>query len=159
MRDLVTFFCVGILCLFQISKSEAQQCSKPESLRVIIEMVNNGQQSLVGLPTSPGSNPMANISSDTPQKVVFLVKASNQVNISKVHVKLGTSQGTGDILEMELNYNGQSLPAGVSVVNQGEFLRIELGEYTGIQNFYAEVRFEDINGDSTFPVSNSNVSN
>ena len=59
----------------------------------------------------------------------------------------------------KINFDGLNLPEGVALTKTGNIVYLELGEYTGIQTFYAEVVLEDNAGGFTLPLKHNNSDN
>ena len=68
-------------------------------------------------------------------------------NIDSVHVMLGSSDGANDLYSGTFANSQQgTFPDGTSYFRKGYSIFIGLGQYTGLNQFYAQVWFSNRNG-------------
>lgn len=153
----VKLILAGIIVLIATNFSVAQQAVKPKGLQVHLEMVRDAQNPGQRIQDNQKGNPLAHVPASAKHKIKFVIKLINESNISKIHAKMGRTDGGNQIFEIVANYDGQNLPAGVTLVKQDGLVLLEIGEHSNIQNFYAEVRLEDVSGGFTLPVKYTNT--
>ncbi|PCI95670.1 MAG: hypothetical protein COB15_11940 [Flavobacteriales bacterium] len=147
----------SLIVLLVASVSVAQQLVKPESLDVHLELVSDSQN--LGQLEEQEGDPLSQITATTTQKVKYVIGLLSELNISKIHAKMGTTDGGNEVFEIVANFDGLNLPEGVTLTKTGNLVYLELGEYIGIQTFYAEVVLEDNAGGFTLPLKNNNSDN
>lgn len=153
----VKLILASLIILMTTSLSVAQEAVKPKSLQVYLEMVRDAQNSGQRIQDNQKGNPLSHMPATVKHKIKFVITITNDNNISKIHAKMGRTDGGNQIFEIVVNYDGQNLPAGITLTKENGLVFIEIGEHSNIQNFYAEVRLEDTSGGFTLPVKYTNA--
>lgn len=72
------------------------------------------------------------------------VKLQDTLNVSKIHVKLGTTQGGNNLFSKDFLFDvSGNLSDGTSYVRNGLNVLLGIGQFVGLNSYYAEVRLED----------------
>jgi len=75
------------------------------------------------------------------------VTLDDTTNIAFIKVKIGTTEGAGDILQYDFIYdNNVGLPAGLSYLREQNEIYLGLFETTQIDMYYYEIQLQDIQG-------------
>ena len=82
---------------------------------------------------------------DVTQKVVFVMQLEDSA-AAKVHVKLTSDSLSWNKFNEVVNTNGANLSEGVSVIKNGDELRITLGSFSGLANYIAAIEIESASG-------------
>jgi len=91
------------------------------------------------------------------QQVTYAISLESVGGISNIHVKLGTTIGGNEKAEFVIPFDApNNLPAGVSYNRKGNVVYIGVGNYSGMDKYYAEVRLEDSAGYITPAAESSN---
>ncbi len=96
-------------------------------------------------------------SASTKHQVVFTLTLSDTVNIEKVKITFGTTDGGTEFFTYSLNYNGNSLPSGITLNRENNILTIYTGKYAGISTFYASAKLKYSNGNYSTVVKETNA--
>lgn len=74
----------------------------------------------------------------------MIIVLNDTSDISTLHVKLGTSQGGSDLLQKDFQYDVSGVfTDGTSYSRDYKTIRLGLGEFTGLNHYYAELQMED----------------
>lgn len=124
-----TIFFAALYCLMT-HKTSAQT-----SLHVYME--------LIGGSTSFSDSV---ISSSQPLHGTMVIEVTDTTTISKIHVKMGSSDGGNDLFSQTFIFDvsdSLSLPAGTSYLREGKVIYLGIGDYTGLNHFFGEAKLED----------------
>lgn len=86
------------------------------------------------------------ISSSQPLEGKMVIEVSDTTTISKIHVKMGTTDGGNDLFSQTYIFDvtdSLSLPSGTSYLREGKVIYLGIGSYTGLNHFFAEAKLED----------------
>ncbi len=122
----------------------------------LIQAQTNQDNLEVFFKTSDGEKGDPN-SNATQVKVTYAIKVSATDNISKFHLKLGNTDNGNEKADLVIPFDPQAsdLPAGVTYKRKENIIYIELGEYTGVANYNAQVSIEDKTGNIKKPIKKS----
>jgi len=79
-------------------------------------------------------------------KGTMVIEVSDTTNISKIHVKIGSTEGANDLFSQTFNYDvsdSLSLPASMTYKREGKVIYLGVGNYTGLNHFFGEAKLED----------------
>lgn len=137
-----------VICLL-ITKGYSQTIDPPESIEIIMQVASNDNTML------PGDTLFKSNTNLIGKAIIVL---SDTIGISKIHIKLGGFDGSGNLLNKFFLYNQQgSFNDGTTYFRKGKILTIGLGNFVGINTYYSEVRLEDLSGAFTPLIKYSNV--
>jgi hypothetical protein len=127
------FLLAFLLTLFYQVKS--QNILSAERMDMILEAAPN-DNSLSSNDTTFATN------THVVSKLIIVLQ--DTVHLSKIHVKLGTTNNNYNLLNKYFSFdvNG-TLADGTSYQRLGNVVYLTLGTYTGLQNAFAEVKLED----------------
>ena len=94
---------------------------------------------------------------DTLYNCICTITLQETTNISKIHVKVGTLDGTSDKLEYSFIYDNYSgYPPNLSYSRNGNIVSLQIGEYSaGI--YYYELILEYTSGTFSQPVKRNSL--
>lgn len=93
-------------------------------------------------------------SSNTSIVTKVIVALQDTVHLSKIHVKLGTTNNSSNLLNKYFSFGTSgNYPDGTSYIRVGNVVYLNLGTRMGLQNCYAEIKLEDTLGRFTDPVN------
>jgi hypothetical protein len=88
-----------------------------------------------------------NFSSSTVVEATMKCKLSDTTNISNVIVRVGTSPGGSDLFNKSFNYHSiGTFSDNTSFYRYGKNIKIGLGNYTGLNDFYGELQLQSTSG-------------
>ena len=91
--------------------------------------------------------------SSTVLKGTFVIALQDTSTISKIHVKLGSSEGGSNFFTKDYDFNpAGEYQDGTSLRKEDLKLYIGIGTYTGLNHFYAEAVIEDTSGTLSQPL-------
>lgn len=96
-------------------------------------------------------------SASTKHQVVFTLTLSDTVNIDKVKITFGNTDGGTEFFTYSLNYNGNSLPSGITLSRENNILTIYTGKYARISTFYASAKLKYSNGNYSTIIKETNA--
>lgn len=80
-------------------------------------------------------------------KGTMIIEVSDTTNISKIHVKLGSTEGGNDFFSQIFNFDvTDSLPSGTTYFREGKVIYLGIGNYTGLNHFFGEAKLENSAG-------------
>jgi hypothetical protein len=127
---------IQVLLVLSGINSFAQTTSPAKSLLVIMK-VNPGDTTMSPGDTAFKSNTVLNA------KAIVLLNDTN--NVYKIHLKIGTTDSTGDLLTKTFIYGQQGIFSdGTSYSRVGKALYFGLGNFTGINRYFGDVKLENI---------------
>ncbi len=86
------------------------------------------------------------------QGTVF-IKLQDTLSLAKIHVKLGTTQGGSDLFSKDFLYDDSgNFTDGTSYSRNGLNILLGIGQFTGLNSYYAEVKLEDTSQNLSDPV-------
>lgn len=86
------------------------------------------------------------VSSSQPLHGTMVIEVTDTTNISKIHVKMGTSDGANDLFSQLFIFDvtdSLSLPTGTTYLREGKVIYLGIGNYTGLNHFFGEAKLED----------------
>lgn len=87
------------------------------------------------------------VSSSQPLYGTMVIEVSDTTNISKIHVKMGSSDGANDLFSQIFNFDvTDSLPTGTTYLREGKVIYLGIGNYTGLNHFFGEAKLENNSG-------------
>ena len=93
----------------------------------------------------------------TKHQVVFRITLSDTVNIDMVKITFGNTDGGTEFFKYSLNYNGNNLPAGVTILRENNIITINAGKYAGIATFYASAKLKFSDGSYSTIIKETNA--
>ena len=93
---------------------------------------------------SPDSLPL--ITDSTVYAVGMKVSLYDSTNIRAIEVSLGSTSGSSDIFSYSFQFDVSSVGNGMAYSRNGLFLNLGLGQLTGLQDYFAQVRVERLDG-------------
>jgi hypothetical protein len=137
------FFVYSILFLFLEIDSTQSQVLPPVSMEVYVSLAPN-DTSQVWADTS--------FNETTQVTALMFVLLQDTIHISKVHVRMGSSPGGFELFQKTFIYSiVGNFSDGTSLNRNGSQLSLGLGNYNGLNLFYAQIQLEDNQGNlSTF---------
>jgi hypothetical protein len=82
----------------------------------------------------------------------LLVEVVDYTNVSKIHIKLGTSSGASDLIQHVFTTDPlQMVPLYFSYSYENNLYTLEVGQYTGLTTYYCEVQLEYSDGQFSLP--------
>ena len=96
-------------------------------------------------------------SASTKHEVVFKITLSDTLNIDKVKITFGTTDGGKELFTYSLNHNGNNLPAEVNVSKENNVIIINAGKYAGISTFYASAKLKYSDGSYSTIIKETNA--
>jgi len=75
--------------------------------------------------------------------VTMIVPDTNQIN--KIHIKLGSTLGTNDLVDQQYDYD-VNLNSPQMYIRELDMIKICFGEYLNTNVFYSEISIEDHSG-------------
>jgi hypothetical protein len=137
---LLSFFVISCL----VKTLSAQSLLPPSRMEVYMIVAPDDTTNLFGDTT---------FAVHTKLKGKMVVNLRDTLNISKIHVKLGTTNGGSQLLNRVFVYDLRgNFNDGTSYMRNKKTLYLGLGNFVGLTNYYGEVTLEDIDGDLTTPV-------
>ncbi len=132
-----------LLSLIVVSFSVNSQVSGPTNLQLTQELIT--PISITESTLDSIVNPLDMLTSADSLKLSASMSIPNSSNVETVHLKLGTTLGSSDLLSLSFLIDGTNLPSQSTYVQSGNFLKVLVGIYPK-QDFYLEVYFEDSQG-------------
>jgi hypothetical protein len=135
---LLKILCLGILLLFSANKIKAQV---PQPLQ--IQLYVQPSQTLM-IPESVSDtilSPLSLLSSTDSVDLSAVVYLADTVNIASLHLNLGSSLGQDNLYANSISWT----IINTDYVRHSNYVRISLGSYLYLSNYYLEVQVEDIN--------------
>ncbi|HBS88599.1 MAG: hypothetical protein A2W91_18335 [Bacteroidetes bacterium GWF2_38_335] len=137
MKNLYLIF-IGIVCSFSVFAQNA-----PSDVHLNLELTQGKVIPTEVMDTL--TDPMILLtSSDTVSISVFMV-TSDTTTLSKIHVKLGLTDGGSELIQSTFIFDGTP-PSGLVYFRDENVIKLSLGQFTYNQVFYCEVYFEDNSG-------------
>ena len=91
--------------------------------------------------TQASKNPVNNF--DTVYTYLCYIKLSDTSDVDEIHVKMGTNQGSGDLVDHHFVFDKMhGLPSGTTYHRNSDTVRIGLGNRHR-RNYYLEIRTKD----------------
>lgn len=129
---------ITLICLvFTTGLLSAQTAS---SLKAFLKPVNADGSELISRDKS------VLMSDDTYNAVTLVVSAENIESATKLHIKLGDTEGGAEKMDIVINADGTDLPSGITLTKKDGKFYIGLGNHNHMVHFYAEVKIEDAAG-------------
>lgn len=86
--------------------------------------------------------------------VVFKILLSDTLNIKKIHLMAGLSEGSNDVFEVAVKLDDTSnLPSGVTYLRIGNLILVTAKEKTIYSNYYYQAKIEKTSGGFSNPVT------
>jgi hypothetical protein len=143
-----TFRTVFIITLFGFINLKGQSIDPPVSLDIVMQVVSNDNTML------PGDSLFKSTTNLIGKAIVVV---NDTIGLNKLHLKLGTTDGSGNLLTKTFNYAQQgNFPDGTSYTRNKNIIYLNLGNYTGLNFYFGEVTLEDTQGALTQPKKYSN---
>jgi hypothetical protein len=121
----------------------AQAFSQSPSAVVYMEVVSGSIDKSSGGPAD----------SLTVLKGTMAVSVSDTADIVRIHIKLGSSEGSGSLFTKTYEYNERGeLQDGTFFIKEGNVLYFGVGNYTNISHFHAEAVIENTSGQQSSPL-------
>ncbi len=134
----------AMLLLFYVHAS-AQDILPAKRIDLMMEVAPN-DVSLTSTDTT--------FSSTTSVITKVIIVLQDTANLSKIHVKLGSTSGANNLLAKDFIYTTPGTYSdGTSYARSGNVLYLNLGTRLGLQNCFAEIKLEDTFGRITAPVN------
>ena len=132
MKNLLT---LAMLCISLMMNAQTAS-----SLKVFLKPVNADGTEL------QTRDKAVLMSDETHNSVTLVVSAENVETATKLHIRLGDTEGGAEKLELTINADGTDLPAGVTLSKKDGKFYIGVGNHNHMVHFYAEVKIEDAAG-------------
>lgn len=87
------------------------------------------------------------IAADQSVNGTMVIEITNAANISKIHVKMGSTDGGNDLFARVFDFDvSNNLSSGTSYRREGNVIYLGIGSFTGLNHFFAEAKLEDAQG-------------
>ncbi len=139
MKKLIILFAF----VFSMTFSFSQVVQTPVDIRLGLELLD--QQTIPAEVMDTLQDPSV-LFTNSYFSVTAFMTIFDTVNISKIHVKLGTSEGGNDLLESEFLFDNPDQPNGLEFTREEYAVCLGLGVYLKQENYFFKVYLEDING-------------
>lgn len=94
------------------------------------------------------------VSSSTNLKGIMVIIVTDTTVISKIHVRMGNTNGSNDLFSKQYDFDvTANFPDGTSYRREGNVIYLGIGDYTGLNHFYAEAKLEDSLGVISAPIN------
>ena len=134
---------IALAGVLTINVSSAQTSNNLLDLTVYMEIVGAG---------SSGFGDTL-VSSSTNLNGVMVIEVSDTTAISKIHVKMGNANGGNDLFSKQYDFDVTTgLSGGATYKRTGKVIYLGIGNYTGLNHFFAEAKLENAQGTISDPV-------
>jgi hypothetical protein len=132
-----------LVSLIIVSFNVNSQNSGPSNLRLIQQLII--PISITKSTLDSIANPLNLLTPADSLKLSVSMSIPDLSNIETVHLKLGTSLGSSDLLALSFQVDGTNLASQYTFVQNGNFVKVLLGVYPK-QDYYLEVYLVDSQG-------------
>lgn len=134
---------ITILLIVMAVNVNSQTISAPENVSLNLELTQAKQ-----IPNEVADtlmDPMSILTSSDTLNISVFLETADTVNLSKIHLKLATTDGGNDLLDHVFDFD--ATPAsGFFYERDGNLIKIGLGQYLYHRIYYCEIYFEDTFG-------------
>ena len=137
---------INLFILFfsvMVFNMKAQTVPSPSEIYLNMELLN--PQIIPDEVLDTLTNPMNLLTVNDTLKISVSILLEDTNVVSKIHVKLGTTLGSNNLLEQAFNYDA-NLTLPQSYFREEEMINIVLGEYINSGIFYCQIILEDVEG-------------
>lgn len=127
-------YCLMVFCLM-VDSLNAQTVLPPSRMEVYMQLSNN-DSSIVFDDTLFSSHSILD--------GTVYIKLQDTLNLSIIHVKLGTTQGGSDIFNKDFVFDeAGDFTDNTWYLREGLDVMLGIGEFIGLNSYFSEVRLED----------------
>lgn len=99
------------------------------------------------LQTDPMTDPTADLFMYDSARVTLIIDLGDTNNVATIHVRLGTSSGSGGLVSEDFTFDGvAALGNGHTYRRNGRAVYLGLGTYVGFSSLYGSVSLRDGSG-------------
>lgn len=147
MKNIFQIFILLTFTVHSISLLAQQPTLPAKNVVVYMELPENA---LVPSIEDMMNNP--DVLNNQTYKSKVIVHLFDEVDIAKIHIKLGTTPSSADLAEHSFNFD-ESIPNTPPFTYQRDGLTVALGlgEFSNLETYHVEVVMEDIHGGFSEP--------
>ncbi|PCI97034.1 MAG: hypothetical protein COB15_08705 [Flavobacteriales bacterium] len=138
MKNVISTLVLGLTMIIGIN---AQTVPSPTELTINLEPLNDIVIPDEVLDTL--TDPMNLLSSTDPLILSVSMLLADTNTVAKIHVKLGTTSGSGDLLTTTFTFDNTAPGGDLSYFREEEMMTLGMGTHLNVGVFYCEIVLED----------------
>jgi len=144
MKYLKKIIYTGIIFLLSWNSLYAQTVLPPSRMEVYMQQAGTDSVIVFGDTV---------FSSQAILMGTVFIKLQDTLNLSKIHVKLGTTSGGSDLFSKDFSFDvSGNFSDSTSYTRNGLNVLLGIGQFIGLNSYYAEVRLEDTSQNLSDPI-------